>query len=135
MSSNRTIVFIIFHVVLPLIVGCGVYIIFRAEKLTLDSSNSLILVYSIFIYSVSDGCWLYALLSSLILIWKNQSEYWFQFWIALSFISSIGTEILQLKNIIPGTYDLFDIIFYSVAFILFIIINKIQFIKNKKVSL
>lgn len=134
MSRSNTILFILFHVFLPLLVGSLIYLIFRSDAIS-HSSTPNFLLFSILIYSLPDGCWLYALLCSLLFIWKNQKDYWFQFWIILVFISSIGTEIFQLQNIIPGTFDLFDILFYSLAFILFKIINKIQFIKNKKVLL
>lgn len=134
MSRSNTILFILFHVFLPILVGSLIYLIFRSDAIS-QSATPNFLFFSILIYSLPDGCWLYALSSSLLLIWKNQTDYWFQFWIILVFISSIATEIFQLQNIIPGTFDLFDILCYSLAFILFIIINKIQFIKNKKVSL
>jgi|JI9StandDraft_2_1071091.scaffolds.fasta_scaffold10561_7 hypothetical protein len=134
MSRPNTILFILFHVFLPLLVGSLIYLIFRLEAVS-QSSTPNFLIFSTLIYSLPDSCWLYAMLSSLLLIWKNQADYWFQFWIVLTFICAIGTEIFQSQNIIPGTFDLFDIIFYSLAFILFIIINKIQFIKNKTLSL
>lgn len=134
MSRSNSILFILFHIFLPLLVGSLIYLIFRSGTVS-QSSTPNFLFFSILIYSLPDGCWLYALLCSLLFIWKNKADYWFQFWIILVFISSIGTEIFQLQNIIFGTFDLFDILFYSLSFILFIIINKIQFIKNKKVSL
>lgn len=134
MSRSNSILFILFHIFLPLLVGSLIYLIFRSGTVS-QSSTPNFLFFSILIYSLPDGCWLYALLCSLLFIWKNKADYWFQFWIILVFSSSIGTEIFQLQNIIFGTFDLFDILFYSLSFILFIIINKIQFIKNKKVSL
>ena len=49
-------------------------------------------------------------------------------------VCALSTEILQKLKVVPGTFDFYDIFFYLYAFFLFIIINKIKFIKNKTIQ-
>ena len=51
----------------------------------------------------------------MIIIWKNYT--WQSFiWICSGLVIAIITEFCQAIGVFPGTYDLFDIIFYFLAF-------------------
>ena len=76
-------------------------------------------------YSLPDGLWVYSLTSLMIIIWqdvKSKSKY---YWIASSIIIAIVIELGQYLRLIPGTYDILDIILCLIAFSLsFLILYK-----------
>lgn len=65
-----------------------------------------------FLYSLPDGLWLFSCISILLVIWNNtissQNIYWLILIPSISIISEIGQYFL----IFPGTFDIFDLIFY-----------------------
>jgi hypothetical protein len=60
--------------------------------------------------SLPDGLWVFAFASWMRLIW---SRHWF--WCNLPACMALGSEIGQLYQIIPGTFDLLDVLFYSLG--------------------
>lgn len=63
------------------------------------------------IFSFPDGLWIYSLTFAICVIWdgyKNNSL----FWILIIVILGVGGEIGQLFNVIQGTFDLSDLLFY-----------------------
>lgn len=106
-------------VVLPIAIGSAIYVGFR---------DSNILVFRLFdalgIYlperldpgslanpifcSLPDGLWVFAFASWMRLIW---GRHWF--WCNLPLSLALGSEIGQLFHIVPGTFDVLDILFYS----------------------
>ncbi len=109
------------YVVLPIVSGSAIYLVFR---------DSNILVFRLFdalgIYlperldpgslanpifcSLPDGLWVFAFASWMRLIW---GRHWF--WCNLPVSLALGSEIGQLFHIVPGTFDVLDIFFYSIG--------------------
>jgi len=124
---------IILHGYLPLLIGSLIYILFRPysllmfrwfEVLKIDSiilffRNSIGIykdfIPDIVIYSFPNGLWTYSLISNIILIWNNEKNYYMYFWIIIAVIISLGGEIGQAINVIPGTFDFLDLILISLG--------------------
>ena len=70
------------------------------------------------LYSLPDGLWLFSYISFALIIWDNKISKHGFFWIIIVPTIAICSEIGQLFNIIPGTYDLVDIFIYVLFFIL-----------------
>ena len=133
---------IITHVVIPILIGSSIYLIYRSETLIMfgwfnalgvSDLVSKLRNFSLFNsqiplwikYSLPDGLWVYSLTSLMIIIWrdvKSKSKY---YWIASSIIIAIVIELGQYLRLIPGTYDILDIILCLIAFSLsFLILYK-----------
>ncbi len=118
LSSQR---YILLHIISPVILGVIVYIFWRG----ISSIDPLMKVFPLFSsknlpawlqYSLPDGLWLYALLSSLLFIWKdNDGSQPAIIWIVLAITLSFSMEILQAFHWMPGTFDWKDLLSYSVA--------------------
>jgi hypothetical protein len=65
-----------------------------------------------FLYSLPDALWNFSFMSIILLIWRNQVNKENCFWVFIMPLISIFSEVGQLLNIIPGTFDLMDLIFY-----------------------
>lgn len=65
-----------------------------------------------FLFSFPDGLWIFSYISLMLLIWGNnikmQNLFWFFF---VPFIAT-SSEVGQFFNIVPGTFDPVDLIFY-----------------------
>lgn len=75
------------------------------------------------LYSLPDGLWLFSYVSFTLFIWDNKISKHSFLWIFVVPILAICSEIGQLFNIIPGTYDLVDIFSYVFLIILAIKIS------------
>jgi len=78
-----------------------------------------------FIYSLPDALWTYSFIYSILFIWKGNNSLFKHLWIILVLILTIGSELGQLINFVPGTFDKADLLLSSLAFILpFMIIER-----------
>jgi hypothetical protein len=111
-------------VVLPIAFGAAIYLFFR---------DSNILVFRLFdvlgvsipnrfdpgrlgnsiLGSLPDGLWVFAFGSWMRLIWRR---HWF--WCNLPICMAIGSEVGQLIQVVPGTFDFLDVFFYSLGHLL-----------------
>ena len=89
---------IFFNVILPLLLGIGIY----------ELSNATILN-GFFRNYLPDGLWAYSLVSSLLIIWNRRIKI---FWIVLIFIFYIAFEVFQYIKVIDGTGDYMDVLIY-----------------------
>lgn len=87
--------------------------------MTLTAKNSLP---DWFLFSLPDGLWIFSYTSLVLLIWRNKINRENFFWIAIIPILIILSELGQLFNIVPGTFDLIDVLLYSLGAILPILI-------------
>jgi hypothetical protein len=125
------------HVIIPILFGSLIYIAYRPKSLLVFNwLNALQLSWFVSIirnflgvihapyfilYSLPDGLWVYSFSYCCFLIWNNKlSSYQAFFWIFLPFCIGIGSEFLQLFNIIQGTFSISDIIAYIGALSLII---------------
>lgn len=77
-------------------------------------------------YNLPAALWLLAYLFAIASIWSNYKETTcFKFFIWLMPFMALMTEVLQLMGIIPGTFDISDILSYFIVTTLFLAINKI----------
>lgn len=71
-----------------------------------------------FLYSLPDGLWLFSCVSLLLIIWDNKVSKKNIFWILLMPIIAVSSELAQFMEIIPGTFDILDLIFYIAGSVL-----------------
>lgn len=109
------------HILTPLMVGIILYGLFRGIPFLAWSPLFLAgKQFSFFIYNLPDALWLYALMSSLTAIWGEKLFTNGRFWLLITIVLSIGSEIAQYFRLIPGTFDLWDIIIYIATLFFFI---------------
>ena len=126
--------------VFTLLLGGLIYILFRQDTLKMFSWFDNINVSSAiselrlctvplsghfpnwFLYSLPDGLWLFSYLSVLLAVWDNVISKHNIHWLLLVPMVAIFSEIGQLFEIVPGTFDIFDLIFYLLGTVLPILI-------------
>lgn len=133
----------VFHVFLPLLTGTVIYLLLRCDSIILfkwfdsilltksiDYFRAFFLPYRSHIpswvtYSLPDGLWGYALLSTLLIIWRNDFNI-LRIWICIAIFAGPFLELMQYKNYLPGTYDLIDIFTYLFFSSLSILVFKLK---------
>ena len=112
------------HVVCPTFIGTAVYVGWRSTDLLvfrwIEFCNLTAFVFrptialpEWLLYSLPDGCWVYATTSWMLLIWKRWVP-WAWVGVALAVVAEFG----QLFGFVPGTYQTLDVLFYTGAFVL-----------------
>ena len=115
---------------LTVLLGGLIYIAFRQDTLKMfnwfDSINLSAVISKLrlftlplsdylpnwFLYSLPDGLWLFSYLSVLLVVWDNVISKHNIHWLLLVSVVAIFSEIGQFFKIVPGTFDIFDLIFY-----------------------
>lgn len=118
---------------LVLLFGTAIYLLFRTSSLRIfkwldllgmDIKSSTIRKKIIstkkdipewFIYSLPDGIWIFSYVTMILLIWNYRINKESFFWILVVPIIAVMSEFLQLYNVVSGTFDYLDIIFYLVG--------------------
>ena len=108
----KTIDFIL-HTIVPVILGCIIYITGDAHVLPMLLQNHL-----------ADGLWAYAFLSCILIIWDRKSNL---AWIVLTIVISILFELFQYWHLVAGTGDIWDVVVYLLFFLLALQINQNPF--------
>jgi hypothetical protein len=108
----KTIDFIL-HTIVPVILGCIIYITGDAHVLPMLLQNHL-----------ADGLWAYAFLSCILIIWDRKSNL---AWIVLTIVFSILFELFQYWHLVASTGDLWDVVVYLLFFLLALQINQNPF--------
>jgi hypothetical protein len=112
------------HVVLPIALGSCIYVGWRSTDLWVFQWIDAVGVTHLVVrpgfplpgwalYSLPDGCWVYAYTSWMLLLWGRMSP-----WAYAGVSLGLGSEFGQLFGFVPGTYDNLDVVFYIGAFIL-----------------
>jgi len=115
----------IFIRLFPVLFGGMIYIIFRSDQLlmfswlrsvnevhSVNNFGNTLHVFHWFKYSLPDGLWLFSYTALMLEIWKNRINKQSFFWIFSLPCMALLSEFLQLFKVIPGTFDLIDLIFY-----------------------
>lgn len=138
--STRSIKVVISLIVLT--IGSLIYIIFRSNSLLMfkwfDAVNltsiindlrnnySQIPLYSWIKYSMPAGLWLFSYMYIIDAIWEKEYISLKRAFLWTLPIIAILSEFLQLCNILPGTFDVLDLISYLLAVALYLIIKKTE---------
>lgn len=128
---------------LSLLFGTLIYLLFRVSTLKvfswlnllgIDFLNSELRKNSInfapklpewFVFSLPDGIWIFSYVILMISIWNFKVNKESMFWLAIIPLIAIFSEIFQIFGIVSGTFDIIDLTFYILGFILpFIIFRK-----------
>ena len=119
-------IYFLLHVVLPVAVGTAIYIGWRDQNMWvfrgIDAvgANWLVVRPDIplpgwVLYSLPDGCWVYAYTSWMLMIWRRMN-----LWVVTGVVLAVGGELgqLQVVGLVPGTYDNTDMVCYLGGFLL-----------------
>ena len=128
--------------VIALILGSLIYLCFRSDTLLmfqwLDSTLiksfvSLLRQNTIpfskylphwMLYSLPDGLWLFSYVTILRQVWGYRLSKQNIFWVIFIPGIAIASEIGQMVEIVPGTYDVLDLVCYFLGFFVPIIVCK-----------
>ena len=122
--------------------GCAIYLLFRSTSLNIyqwcmefglsniiDSVRYIVQDWDMpewIKYNLPDGVYVAAYILIIDAIWKDDDSLIKHFVIALVPLVTITSEIFQYFGLVKGTFDLCDLLFYSVPFIAYHI-NKYHF--------
>ncbi len=126
---------ILLHIVIPLLSGALIYILTDPNVLfvrmlsrqrgipvlPVNSESTVVLFVRCYLLDI---LWAYALIFSLYFILDTDMGLWKIF--GIGFLFSTIMEVLQLTVIVPGTFDLWDILMEGVAELIAIFIIKNQ---------
>ena len=119
----RTVLMFAAFVLLPIAIGTAVYVGWRTTSLLVfDWMSFLGIPHDVFrptislpapiLYSLPDGCWVFAGTSWMLLIWRG-----FHPWAFVIAALAIGGEFGQAVQLVPGTFEWTDIAFYLGGFV------------------
>ena len=149
MIVRKTLIFIS---IITLSIGTLIYLLFRVSTLKvfswlnflgIDFVNNDLRKKSInympkipdwFIFSLPDGIWIFSYVLVMISIWNFTLNKKSIFWMTIIPLVAIFSEIFQIFDFIPGTFDFVDLSFYILGFILPFIIFKKHFREPKSIS-
>lgn len=131
-----------------LFIGGGLYLMYRSEHLVMFDWCKAIAIYpyiqqlrpqghfdSWLVYSLPDGLWLFSYIILMGAIWAFNVRKSLFCSVPMMFIA-IGSELLQIPNIIRGTFDVMDLLCYIAGSVIGIFyikqLNKINDYENKK---
>jgi len=123
--KDRQVISVLLLVVLPIVLGSTIYFQFRGYHSDLIPFHLRIRDFfpDWVKYNLPDGLWLFAFLSAISIIWSRDCQSSKMIWIILAMILSIVSEIFQYFEILPGTFDICDLIAYFLAMSLFLLAN------------
>ncbi len=134
----KTLIFLINSIV-PVSLGGLIYVIWRPKSLIMFhwfSALRLNIIVDVIraisnqrhnlpsdwiIYSLPSGLWIYSFTFCLTYLWSDSKSKFRLIWIMIGPILGIGSEIMQRLKLIPGTYDVMDIVVYTIFSIMAII--------------
>lgn len=144
---------IILFVLLPILIGGHIYIVSRPkslkmfkwfenlsiDKLTNSIRNAFIHIdYPYWVkYNLPDLLWVFSFTSLMLIIWDKKIITENILYIIFPVLVGILSEVGQLLGIINGTFDIIDILFYAIGFLLSILIfinSKSNKNENEKTS-
>jgi hypothetical protein len=135
-NYRDAVAFVILNVILPILLGGGIYTLWRSKTLlvfewyrwagveepvfALRAYAAPIrhLIPSAFLYSLPDAVWVYSFTALLLFLWRKQPKSIERtLWLALPVALAEGAEIGQYFHIVPGTFDVADLVSNGTAWI------------------
>lgn len=119
---------LVVHVLLPVVAGAAIYVLWRSPFLRvfqwLDTAGAATPVRSLraavmparawlpswVLFSLPDGLWVYALTSWLTRIWRDAAGRGRWLWLSIGPVLGIGSELGQWAGLVPGTFDVVDLV-------------------------
>ena len=123
----------LFHVVLPIWIGGLIYLTLRQGPIPLFGALQDVLLQGKisfwqtaplpvvrglprwFPYSLPDALWCYACVSLALVGWRDGPRVFRAFWLGVALTLSLGFELGQWLQIIPGTFCALDVVFSLTA--------------------
>ena len=108
---------------IPLFIGCLIYVLFRTDTLLYNKlfgnffspiGSPKTFLQKIITFSLPDGLWAMSY-TMLIFHLRNDKTFKTLIWSILIPVIGILSEIGQLYYLIPGTFDIIDLIMYIIA--------------------
>jgi len=116
--------------ILPISIGTLIYLLFRPVNITVFHWAETVGLYSFilkartlldisyylpewFIYSLPNGLWAYSFMFFMSFIWGDVNSLGKTFFIVLVVALSVGSELGQMLNLVPGFFCLVDMFFYT----------------------
>lgn len=114
------------HGVLPVCIGGLIYVGWRTETLAVFSwlhaigvdstafrsvANAVELPRTL-LYCLPGGLWAYSFSWSLAMLWGDSESKVRKLWLAVPWIAAVSSELGQLVQVLPGTFDLLDLVAY-----------------------
>ena len=130
------------HVFLPFLLGIGIYVLWRPTNLLFfhwtdawgyfpivsdyREMVSFVIPYlpGWFLNSLPAALFLYSLTSWFQIVWVDCYGKEWLFWISVALLVGVLSEVFQYYHLLSGKYDLMDVLFYVVAWILGVYIPK-----------
>ncbi|MFC6267304.1 hypothetical protein [Frigoriflavimonas asaccharolytica] len=124
---------LLFAHLFSLSLGVLIYLLFRSESLKIfswlkiigiDFTNTDLRKTTIvfakflpdwFLFSLPDGIWIFSYVCLMLYIWKSNISVQSLIWITLIPLIAIFSEIAQIFHIVNGTFDIIDLIFYTLG--------------------
>ena len=129
------------HVVLPVIAGAAIYVLWRSPTLQvfhwLEAAGVGSVVRALraaaaparsllppwVLLSLPDGLWVYALTAWLAQIWRGAKGRARVAWLSVGPCLGVGSELGQWAGLVPGTFDVADLIAGAAAAALSLALN------------
>lgn len=127
--------------------GCGIYLLFRSPTLniyqwcillgindTIDSLRYIVQDWDIsewIKYSLPDGIYVAAYILIMDAIWQDEHNSIKNFIITFVPLVTISSEILQYFGLVKGTFDVYDLICYSIPPMIYLIFTYYLLMINK----
>ena len=143
-AYNRSLA--LFLSIVALAIGGGIYLSFRSDTLLMfrwtESLHLNVFVEKLrqsmstyspsdFVkYNLPDGLWSIAYFLIMVSIWGEISKVNIT-WFCLMPIIALISEVMQLTSIMPGQFDLWDVVCYSLPLIILITIKTIKICTRK----
>jgi len=138
---RRKTVFYSAHVLLPILLGGMIYILCRKSSLLMfawydrvglgrvleicreAAEPSRESVPRWFLYSLPGGLWVYSMTAFMSLVWRDaQASFQKSAWVSVALVLGVGSEFLQVLQVVPGTFDPVDLVLYCFSGILALIL-------------
>ena len=117
--------------IVPLGLGILIYLIFRDtssllmnEYLDLPTSNLYVegladrnIITRAIAYNLPQGLWVFAGTRFFVILWRDTLTVAARIWILLPLLLSVTHEVSQLYQLLPGWYDVYDLMISFVGFL------------------
>lgn len=149
-GSMATLMVLWVQVIFPVLVGAGIYTLWRSRRLLIfvwyrwagvgglvfqariHAAYAKHLIPSPILYSLPDALWVYSFSSLMELLWFSQPRKIEKiFWTTLPVFLAVGAEAGQGIRLVPGTFDLIDVLAYLSAWVLAILSTRVFLLKLK----